>query len=349
MDYKYRQLLRKFLAGHCTDEELVQVQALLEQQEAQDILDEMMQDQTAEEWHNPPEADEAMQKRISLRQAEMRERIAATEKQHGLPAGDTKHPTILMKFMRYAAVWAGILLTASLAFWQLKKTTFKDKAITYIEKINKQGIPVRYVLPDSSTVYLAAASSLKYPERFTGTERTIQLQGEAFFDVTSDAEKPFIIHTGDVQTRVLGTSFKVSAFAGEPLEVAVVTGKVGVSVHTGNERKELAVLTPGLKVTWNSKTSKTSKGFTDIAGLTQWKTGELIFKEHRIGRVALELERRYGIKLRFEDEETKNYQVSGTFSPEEPITSVLDMLAFVGKFKYRHSMNSNTFTIYKSK
>jgi ferric-dicitrate binding protein FerR (iron transport regulator) len=351
MEEKNRRLLQKFLLGHCSKEELAAVNKLLEQQDARNALDTIIQEQTTAEWNQPPATDDRMQERMNRRLANMQHRIGGIEKQDILPEEKTNKPVIRMAFLRYAAACAVVLLVAATAFWFTNQNRQQNNLVAYIEQVNQHGKPVRYVLPDSSSVYLAAGSKLKYPEQFTTSDRMIQLQGEAFFEVQPDAQKPFIVHAGNTQTRVLGTSFKISAFSGELLEVAVATGKVAVSTDTKAGQKGLAVLTHGLKVTWNSSTGETTRSTVDIAGLTQWAAGELTFNEQPLVSVATALERRYQVHLQFADEKMKSYRVSGTFSAEDSVTSVLDMLGFVGKFSYKKSNPGSTrqFTLYKSK
>src|SRR6202000_336004 len=89
-------------------------------------------------------------------------------------------------------------------------------------------------LSDSTIVYLGPDSKINFPGRFNGKTRELNLEGEAFFQVKKDHQHPFIIHTGDVSTTVLGTSFKITAFKGEPLTVSVATGKVRVDEKQKN-------------------------------------------------------------------------------------------------------------------
>src|SRR5690606_42018287 len=110
--------------------------------------------------------------------------------------------------------------------------------------------------------------------------------------------------------------------------------------------KSLALLPPGLKVTWNGQNGKAVQSKADIASLEQWKAGDMIFDEQLLGRVAGELERRYGVQIVFRDKDLANSRVGGTFSAGEPVTSILKMLSVVGEFSYENK-DDKTFTIYK--
>jgi len=173
------------------------------------------------------------------------------------------------------------------------------------------------------------------------------LKGEAFFQVKNNPSMPFIIHTGEIHTLVLGTSFKVQAFDGQPLVVSVSTGKVMVSLHNDGQAKTLAFLTPGLKVTWNSLTCKAIQDSVDIFNLNQWKSGNMVFEEQTMEQIASELQRRYAVKIDIIDKEISGNQVSGTFPAVKTIDKVMNTLEIAGKFRYK-TIDNKSFKIYKT-
>jgi len=348
MQAEDKELLKKFLYGHCTPEENQRVQELLLLPDAEEVMQEL----TFQEWNEPemPVAESASATGISTVMNRWKEklntRIAAGAQETEETEWVSK-PGINVFSLRYAAVWAGLLIVGFLAIQQFRKTNRPD-IITYVQKINRQNKPVKYLLPDSSEVYLGPGSRLRFPAQFAGRTRELSLQGEAFFQVKHNALKPFMIHTGEILTQVLGTSFKVQAFEGQRLVVAVATGKVGVSRHTAKLSETLALLTPGHTVTWNSKTGEAVEGTTDISGLQQWTSGDMVFEEQTMAEIALELQRRYAVQLDFADKSIADHQVSGTFPANKPIEKIMKALAAAGKFQYETS-NHKSFKIYKSK
>ena len=255
-------------------------------------------------------------------------------------------PSRKLHFMRYAAVWIGAFLVSAFMLWQFGKDPVKDQ-VAFIIKTNVKGVPVRYMLPDSSSVYLGAESRLRYATRFNGKKREIELLGEAFFKVKHDESRPFIIHTGEIQTQVLGTSFKVQAFKDQPVLVAVATGKVGISRRVKGSSKTLALLEPGHTLTWDGKTCKAVEGMVEVYSLEQWKVGEMVFEEQSMNQIALELERRYAVELEFIDKSILNNQVSGTFPRDRSIERVMKTLSLAGKFRYTTD-DHKIFKIYKN-
>lgn len=336
-----KDLLKKFLYGHCTPEENLKVQELLKQPDTQEVMQEL----TLQEWNDPASSDGTANTVISSWKEKLNNRILMGELETE-EKQQVNRRVRRLSFLRYAAVWTGLLLISGVAIWQFKKTDHSNN-IALVQKNNMQGQPVKYLLPDSSEVYLGAGSRLSYPVQFAGNKREINLQGEAFFQVKHNESKPFIIHTGEIQTQVLGTSFKVKAFNGQPLVVAVATGKVGVSSHIGEQSKTLALLTPGRKITWNSKTGKAVQGTVDVYSLEQWKAGDMVFEDQSMEQIAAELQRRYAVKIDFIDKDVTTNQVSGTFPSNKPVNKIMNTLSMAGKFRYE-TKDNKSFKIYNA-
>lgn len=244
-------------------------------------------------------------------------------------------PLWTKKWLRYAAV---LLLTSAFGYFALLRPHKNDTvAVALLERKNPNGQRSVITLSDSTVVYLGAGSDLKFPENFTGATREIDLEGEAFFEVKKDHKHPFIIHTGAVQTKVLGTSFKIEAFKNHLLTVSVATGKVRVDQNLAlpsHHLNSLAVLLPGQKVTYNAATDKAVTGLVAIADLQQWKKGNLIFNKERMDEVAEILERYYDVSISISGKELKAYEINTSFKPNESIDKVLQILSATANFKY---------------
>lgn len=335
MNERQKDLLRKYLDGACSGRELEEVAKLFKLPEANDVFDSLLVEKHGSEWDRKfPERPENLEQwRRTVFQ-----RITSEAQQTG--AGRSSQ---LPLFLRYAAVWAGLLMVSVFLIWQLND----QQQLTYLEKVNPSGSPLLFTLPDSSHIYLAAGSKIRYPENFNDELREVTLEGEAFFDVERNPSKPFVINTDNIQTRVLGTSFKIEAFEGQSVIVSVATGKVGVSHHSDKNIETLALLTPGQKITWDRKTLKATQGQVDVYGLEQWTAGSMVFDEKTMLQVAGELQRRYGITLEFVDREVALNKVRTRFPGKKPLSEIMQVLAAVGAFSYETSDNK-TYKIYKT-
>jgi len=327
-----RQLLNKYLDSNCTPDELQVIKAVLQEEGTEDLLHELMEERAS--TYEAVQTDNELCSKISSWETLVIQRIVDSSKNR-----EKEIPSTLSNkrfdLFRYAAIWAGILLFSSLAVWQFKKAVLPQvTAFAYIESVNHQIYPVKYLLPDSSIVYLGKDGKIRYPEKFTGSNREVSLWGEAFFEVTPNRNKPFVVQTRHMQTRVLGTSFKIEAYENCPLVVSVATGKVGVSAATDGLSRELAMLTPGRKLTYNDVSGSQREADTDINSLKQWASGDLVFDEQPLRLVMLELQKRYGISARFNRTELADYKISGSFDKNENISSILTMLGVISNFRY---------------
>jgi transmembrane sensor len=173
-----------------------------------------------------------------------------------------------------------------------------------LEVTASNGNVTNIILGDGTKIWLNGGSTLKYPESFRGSKREITIEGEAFFDVAHDSEKPFIVHTGDISTHVLGTSFNVKAYADESLlKVEVVSGKVGVVASPNSAVTFKTVyLTPAEGIVYNKASHTITKNTTDDAKLaSRWKEGKLIFKKTPLPEVIKTLHRKFNYSIKADD------------------------------------------------
>jgi len=181
-------------------------------------------------------------------------------------------------------------------------------------------------LADGSKVRLNALSTLSFPERFSDSLREVVLSGEAFFEVSRDPTKPFIIVTEEVKTRVLGTSFNVSAREGsDRIEVTVASGKV--RVETSEQRVEL---TPAEQARYDRATGALVEERIELADIMDWKDGILRFDDEPLGLIARKLEKWYGVSIDFENNLSRRCRSTGTFE-DESLSTVLDAIIFVNE------------------
>lgn len=161
--------------------------------------------------------------------------------------------------------------------------------------------PMVVKLPDGSRIQLSANSTLRFPKTFEAEEREVYLVGEAFFDVARRPNQPFLVHTDELVTRVVGTSFWVKAFKNQrDVSVDVKTGKVAVFVRQSSEDspdpKKSVTLTPNQKVIYEAAHDALQKQVTDNP-ISLAKNVTLSFDDAPIGEVFRAVEREYGIPI----------------------------------------------------
>lgn len=159
-----------------------------------------------------------------------------------------------------------------------------------IIKSNPAGRKSQIQLPDGTMVHLNAESSLSFPDRFLGDKRTVELVGEAFFEVKEDSAHPFNVKTKYIQADVLGTSFNINENS-----VALLTGKVAVSKL--DETDKNIVLSPGQKAVLDNVKNTIIKSSFNYQRDMGWKDGIIYFEDADFSEIKKRLEQWYGVEI----------------------------------------------------
>ena len=181
----------------------------------------------------------------------------------------------------------------------------------------------KITLPDGTKVWMNASSSLTYPSKFIGTERLVELHGEAYFEVTKNVAQPFIVKTSNQQIKVLGTHFNVQAYDGEPVtKTTLVEGKVEVQ-----QRQQALILLPDQKALSNA--SSLSKKSVDASAYTAWREGYFTFNNASSNEIMQQLAHWYDLRIE-RDNSNFNERFSGKISKQTSLKEILEVLKIAG-------------------
>lgn len=182
------------------------------------------------------------------------------------------------------------------------------------------------VLPDGTKVWLNAASSLKYPTAFPGTERRVELTGEAYFEVAKNAAKPFFVKTASQTVEVLGTHFNINSYADEKAtKTTLLEGSVRVTGNTGQQGLKLK---PGEQATATGKEIR-MVAEPDLDEAMAWKEGKFIFRDADLQTIMRQLSRWYDVDVEYQGEViTRHYR--GRVSRNVPVSQVFQILKTSG-------------------
>ena len=183
-------------------------------------------------------------------------------------------------------------------------------------------------LPDGSVVTLSYGSSLHYLKTFKGENRVVELEGEAFFEVTPNKLKPFIIKTKGASVKVLGTSFNVRSYTDNQIvEVIVKTGKVELidDLPDDGQNKKVLLL-PGEKGTLDLTTGNLQKEERYDVNKMAWLTHEIAFQVTSLSEVIATLNKVYNTKIEYSDKVDLNKVITATFNEQDP-GYILDVVA----------------------
>lgn len=194
------------------------------------------------------------------------------------------------------------------------------------------------VLSDGTRVWLNSESELEYPVFFEKGQRLVKLRGEAFFEVSEDVSRPFVVETNEVYTRVLGTSFNIKAYENEAMVATTLfTGKVEVSSVIDTLRK--VVLSPGKQADWNLQTRSFVVAEVNLTNVIAWKEGMFVFDTENIEVVTRQIERWYGVKFIYDTNNLKEHVFNGYLSKDESLETILNALTFTGGPKFEINGN----------
>jgi ferric-dicitrate binding protein FerR (iron transport regulator) len=243
----------------------------------------------------------------------------------------------MKKSLGYLVRIAAVVLLI-LSVWYVFKNypPFVNNEVQVINTVQKQNIAgqkSKIFLPDGSEVWLNAESSISYPEQFSSNQREIYLEGEAFFKVIKDHERPFVVKSGNVFTTVLGTSFNVRAFKDESkICIALKTGKVKVEINQESDNKTL-FLEPGDGLFYNKLNHQTQIEEFDEEQLLSWRDGIIVFKNADLDEIISTLSRWYGVKFTVKNYHSEKWTYKGSFD-NEILDNVLKSIGFSEGFSH---------------
>lgn len=377
--------MSRLLSGEADPSEAEELQQLLEQSpEKQYLLDILHSYFTVfpANLAEPGVTDTDLEERFRRIVAE-ENRIAAEEK-YSNPAGPDiapgvagpgpdlqKHTGRIIRWttgrrVGYAAAAAVIVLLG----WGLFRFHNGQSADNLKERrggevLSRAGARTKLVLPDGTQVWLNSSSRLKYSHNFNGPSREVELEGEAYFDVVKDLQRPFIVHTSAIDVKVLGTAFTVKSYPqDETIEATLLRGVIEVS-RKGNSNTPRVILKPNEKLVFNkhfyiqqpvsdSAIARTSPAVgrtlpvsPDIAVNsipqnvpdsekveTGWMYNRLVFNGDSFKELSEKMERWYNVKIVFKDERLYNYRFGGAFA-KETVQDALNALQLTAEFTYK--------------
>lgn len=192
------------------------------------------------------------------------------------------------------------------------------------------------VLSDGTRVWVNSMSEFVYPVQFIGNRRVVQLKGEAYFEVKHDPARPFIVQVRDVETRVLGTAFNISAYENEEsVYTTLLTGKVQVSLMDQKSDIPSMILKLGMQSCWKKGTGEFSVRKVDTKNVVAWRYGEFVFDEDDIEVVTRMLSRWYEVRFVYDGKRKGRHTFSGKMSKDEKLESILKMLTLAGGPEFR--------------
>ncbi|WP_114936714.1 FecR family protein [Mucilaginibacter endophyticus] len=203
-------------------------------------------------------------------------------------------------------------------------------AVLYNTLTIPPGGQYQVVLPDGTQVWLNSSSSLSYPTEFTGNSRTVKLTGEAYFEVAKNKDKPFYVEMNNVQVKVLGTHFNISAYSDDKdLTTTLLEGSVQIS-----KSGSLALLKPGQQAVISSNANAIAVSKANLNQAMAWKNGYFMFNDDNIVDIMKKVSRWYDADIEYQGN-FANQRFGGTFTRSKSITDLLKSLEQIGNVHFK--------------
>lgn len=344
-----------YLAGECTEDEKAEIEAWIQADPAHRKLVQELR-RLWDATGDPPSrrSVDAMWDKLSRRMAlpesktiessktKANERAPLKARRHRSRRHEAwKQPVRIAVSIAFIAATAFLIGQVMNADGILKRSALREVA-------TEAGERARVRLADGTHVILNAESKLTMPASFAGNERLVQLQGEAYFEVAPDLERPFVVHAEGTVTRVVGTKFNVGAYPDEEdVNVVVAEGKVAVRAEETEEEQAL-LLSPRQMVRFSKTNGSALRSEVDPSRYLAWTKGQLVFIDAPFQKVARKLEHWYGLHVKLEGSQAGVDRLNASFE-EEPTTEVLSVIAEALHLRYERDGKTVTFYTAESK
>ncbi len=320
---KYEALIMSYLDGQCSAEEAHELLLLVAESEENRLYFKALKEQH-EVWNLTdfamPELDEAD---VEVALDAVNAKIEAIEETE---TNVVQMPWLRRNYRYVSGVAAAFLIALFVGF--LVRNSF-NLTVTYAFNGQNES---SYVLPDGTSVSFNGESTISYPEHFAKSNRAVDFEGVAYFDVTRDENKPFVIHCDNLDVEVLGTTFLLNAEknAGRYF-VDLYTGKVRMTSfdEKGRELSHIDV-TPGERGVWTTEGELKTLSYPEVKEEELANNHVLVFDNESLSKIVEALEYLYKVEIEL-DEACAAKKLTARFSDEESIDEVLETIAIVSE------------------
>ena len=234
---------------------------------------------------------------------------------------------------KVAAIMTGVFFLSLLLF-NLLEDNQKEivlSEVNWVSKSTNPGEKLNFRLPDQTVVWLNSGSSLEYPETFDSTVRLVRLKGEGFFEVSEDAEKPFMVISDSLVTTALGTSFNINTKNPAKIRVSLATGKVSINYQADSLDY---FLIPGEELSYEIASNQGTVTEFNAENVLGWRTGKLIFHRSTLSEVKKGLAEWYGVEITITGKPKEEWRFNGKFE-NQTLENVLKSMSNIENFNFK--------------
>lgn len=249
---------------------------------------------------------------------------------------ETENPDAPVRFRMpgFLKIAAAILITIGITALVSKYVWDKPMVTAFHELVVPSGQQAQLTLPDGTKIWLNSKSKLTYPGAFTSDTREVVLDGEGYFQVSHNPEKPFIVKTSHLDVKVLGTSFNITNYSDEDnITLSLETGSISISEQSSAENS--LKLKPEEMAVYSKKDRNILLSKADSEIYKSWLKGQFKFRNLSFEDISRRLGRNFNVEFIFQNESVKKVKYSGSFYNYEPLSQILKIMQTNSAFRYR--------------
>lgn len=325
MASNYIHIANRFLSGEpCSVQELLEFKVWLTDAAYQEEVEQWLHDN----WTKADEIDSELMIESVFRQ------IEAYEGQQGQKRERVVH-RIIRYYQQIAAFLLIPLLAVGLLYWF---GLIANSPVNYTETIAPRGQKSQIVLADGTKVWLNSDTKIKYPGNFENDQRDVYLEGEAFFEVTKNAHRPFVVHTAGMNVKVLGTKFNVKAYPDEKnIEASLFEGKINLEIKDpDNEQVVKTEVSPGQSFAYLISDKKLVEGTFPQEEIDGWKKNQLIFKDDTFNNLVKKVERWYDVKIVYDEFLFNDRRLTVELREGERLDRLMQIISLALQVNYKY-------------
>jgi len=325
MTEKITDIANRFLdEKNCTNQELAELKRWLSEPATHSEVETWL----LQHWGNSTEIDSDTLIETIFHQ------IQEYQKTHHLKSGFVLS-RILKGYQKVAAFLLIPLIGIGILYWVSQSY---QSAVQYNETFAPRGQKSQIVLADGTKVWLNSDTKIKYPGNFSKNHRDVYLDGEAFFEVTKNVHQSFIVHTSEVDVKVLGTKFNVKAYADENLiETSLFEGKVNLLLNPDSDNQVEKEVNPGQSFAYSKTDHLLAVSHFPQDEINGWKNNQLIFKNETFSNLVRKMERWYNVKVVYNEKQFEDRRLTVELYEGERLERLMEIIGLALSVDYKYN------------
>jgi transmembrane sensor len=325
MTIRIIDIANRFLAKKdCTRQELAELKRWLSDPGTLHEVENWL----SEHWASSPEIDSTTLIETVFQQ------ILEYQKVHSLKSGFSL-ARIVKVYQKIAAFLLIPVIGLGIIYWV---NQYSQPTVQFAETIAPRGQKSQIVLADGTRVWLNSDTKIKYPTNFNENQRDVYLDGEAFFEVSKNTSKPFIVHTSGLNVKVLGTKFNVKAYSDEnQVETSLFEGKINLMLNNPapSQTAEIEVI-PGQSFVYSKTNNKLMPNRFPKEEINGWKKNQLIFKDDTFSNLVRKLERWYDVEVVYDEKQFNDRHLTVELYEGERLDRLMEVISLALSVNYQY-------------